>query len=273
MGLKTCNDATGGLPAADCQIREIANTAGLLEPNAPAAGSRSLSCSNRELTRTRAVQTKWQEEMVRVSVQSVATATPSIVALLRSRTQDAHSALEAQLGLLDQPASTEHFAHLLLRFFGFHLVWEKDLQAFPALAHELKGRSRLQHLRHDLKILGVTDADIDSVPLCGDAHRVAKDEASALGSFYVLEGSTLGGQVITKHLSGAGWLPAEGLSYFNPYGARTGVMWRSFKGWLDVQAEHHAANDIVAGARATFVVLQHWLSEGAAPHRRLVARL
>jgi heme oxygenase (biliverdin-IX-beta and delta-forming) len=199
-----------------------------------------------------------------VSVQSIATASPSIVALLRSRTQDAHSALEAQLGLIDQPASTEHYMHLLLRFLGFHLVWEGGLQAFPALACELKERSRIRHLRYDLKILGLTEAEIGCAPLCGDARRVTTNEARALGSFYVLEGSTLGGQLITRHLSGARlsgarWLPPEGLSYFNPYGSRTGEMWRSFKQWLEMQAEHHPANDIVAGARGTFAVLQRWL--------------
>ena len=195
-----------------------------------------------------------------MSVQSVAAAGPSIVALLRSRTQDAHSALEAQLGLLEQPASIDHYAHLLLRLLGFHLVWENDLQEFPTLARELQTRSRIRHLRDDLRTFGLTDAEISCVPLCGDAHRVTLDEARALGAFYVLEGSRLGGQLITKHLSGAAWLPAEGLSYFNPYGSRTGVMWRSFKRWLELQAEHHAANDIVSGARGTFVVLQKWLS-------------
>src|SRR5262249_53957998 len=125
-------------------------------------------------------------EMICVSVQSVARR-PSIVALLRSRTRDAHSALEAQLGLLDQPASTEYYARLLLRFLEFHLVWEQGLQAFPALARELKTRSRLQQLRHDLKALGLADAEISRVPLCSDAHRVTTDEARALGSFYVLE--------------------------------------------------------------------------------------
>src|SRR5690349_13043448 len=107
-----------------------------------------------------------------MSVQSVAAVTPSVVALLRSRTQDAHSALEARLGLMDQPASTEHYAHLLLRFLGFHLVWEGGLQAFPALARELKERSRIRHLRYDLKILGLTEAEISGAPLCGDARRV-----------------------------------------------------------------------------------------------------
>src|SRR5262249_47674375 len=97
--------------------------------------------------------------MVCMSVQPVAAVTPSVVALLRSRTQDAHSALEAQLGLIDQPASTEYYAHLLLRFLGFHLVWEGGLQAFPALACELKARSRIRHLRYDLKILGLTEAE------------------------------------------------------------------------------------------------------------------
>ena len=65
-----------------------------------------------------------------MSVQSVAAANPSIVALLRSRTQDAHSALEAQLG---------------------HLVWENDLQEFPTLACELKTRSRIRHLQASAK--------------------------------------------------------------------------------------------------------------------------
>jgi heme oxygenase len=195
-----------------------------------------------------------------VSVQSVEVPPTSIVALLRSRTQDAHSALEAQLGLLEQPASTEYYAHLLSRFLGFHLVWEQDIKTFSALDRELEMRSRIRQLRHDLKTLGLTEPEIGAVPLCGDAHRLTANEAHALGSFYVLEGSTLGGQVITKHLLSERWLPAEGLRYFNPYGSRTGEMWRSFRRWLEIQAQHHAANDIVAGARATFVVLQKWLA-------------
>jgi len=195
-----------------------------------------------------------------VSVESVEIAPTSIVSLLRSQTQDAHSALEAQLSLLEQQASTEYYAGLLSRFLGFHLVWEEDLKAFPALAGELEMRSRLGHLRHDLRTLGVTDAEISSVSLCSDAHGLTANEARALGSFYVLEGSTLGGQLITRHLSSAHWLPAEGLSYFNPYGSRTGEMWRSFRRWLEIQARHQDANDIVAGARATFVVLQKWLA-------------
>src|SRR5262245_41841091 len=53
----------------------------------------------------------------------------------------------------------------------------------------------------------------------------------------------LAGGSITRHLSSAPSFPAQGLSYFNPYGARTGEMWRSFKRWLEIQAEHHAVND------------------------------
>jgi heme oxygenase (biliverdin-IX-beta and delta-forming) len=124
----------------------------------------------------------------------------------------------------------------------------------------LEMRSRLRHLRHDLRTLGVSDAEISSVSLCSDAHSLTANEARALGSFYVLEGSTLGGQLIARHLSSAHWLPAEGLSYFSPYGSRTGEMWRSFRRWLEVQAQQHAADDIVAGARATFIVLQKWLA-------------
>lgn len=118
-----------------------------------------------------------------MSVQSVEIVPTSIVALLRSRTQDEHSALEAQLGLLEQPASAEYYAHLLSRFLGFHLVWGQDIKAFPALARELEMRSRLRHLSHDLKALGLTNSEISNVPLCGDAHSLTADEARALGSF------------------------------------------------------------------------------------------
>lgn len=53
---------------------------------------------------------------------------------------------------------------------------------------------------------------------------------SAFGSMYVIEGSTLGGQVITPllqtHLNLA---PGQGASYFHGYGDRTGAMWREFR--------------------------------------------
>src|SRR5882672_5147023 len=124
-----------------------------------------------------------QDGGVCVSVQSVAAANPSIVTLLRLRTQDAHSALEAQLGLLDRPASANYYAHLLLRFLGFHLVWENDLQEFPTLARELETRSRIRHPRSEFRTPRLTDAEIGRVPLCGDAHRFKVEEARALGSF------------------------------------------------------------------------------------------
>jgi heme oxygenase len=79
-----------------------------------------------------------------------------------------------------------------------------------------------------------------------------------LGSVYVMEGSTLGGQVIGKALRSATWVPEGGLRYFNPYGPRTGAMWRNFCVALDAVSAS-AAQEVICGARDSFALLRDWL--------------
>jgi heme oxygenase len=51
----------------------------------------------------------------------------------------------------------------------------------------------------------------------------------ALGRLYVLEGSTLGGAFIDRHLAGLPGLGGIRLHAFSPYGAETGAMWHAFR--------------------------------------------
>jgi heme oxygenase len=76
---------------------------------------------------------------------------------------------------------------------------------------------------------------------------------------YVVEGSTLGGQVIQRSIEAAG-LGLEGLSFLDPYGARTGERWRAFLRILDeatVTSSH--ADAALRGARAGFRHAELWL--------------
>ncbi|WP_374468882.1 biliverdin-producing heme oxygenase [Phenylobacterium sp.] len=178
--------------------------------------------------------------------------------MLRLQTSDAHRDLEDKLALLSRPSDRQRFLAVLERFHGFHAVWETAIRRRSRYAAFHAPRSRLPHLRRDLAALGRTTGEVSRLPLCREAERLVSDDAAALGSLYVLEGSTLGGQVIARELAGAGWLPSGGLTYFNPYGPRTGEMWRGFRAWLSAQdADDRAATE---GARRTFRLLQDWVA-------------
>lgn len=182
-----------------------------------------------------------------------------LAAHLREATSEAHGRLEQELDLLGRVRDRQRFAHVLERFLGFHLTWERAIRQQPSLRSFIEPRSRLPHLRRDLSALGRTNAEVARLPSCVAAEGLARDAAGAVGSLYVMEGSTLGGQVIGRALADAEWRPAGGLTYFEPYGDRTGAMWRAFGTWAEamVTPEHRPAAE--HGARRTFAVLQEWL--------------
>ena len=178
---------------------------------------------------------------------------------LRAETAAAHAELEAALDLVGRVSDRQRFLQVLERFLGFHLTWEHAIGQYPALRAFQEPRSRLPHLRRDLAALGRTNAEQAALPLCAPAAALVDSHAAAVGSIYVLEGSTLGGQVIGRALADAGWAPRGGLTYFTPYKARTGEMWRAFGAWSEANVAVHERDLAVAGANRTFAVLQNWL--------------
>ena len=50
-----------------------------------------------------------------------------------------------------------------------------------------------------------------------------------MGRLYVLEGSTLGGAFIDRHLATVPELSGLRLRAFSPYGPETGAMWQGFR--------------------------------------------
>ena len=188
---------------------------------------------------------------------------PPILDRLKQETREAHDRLETGLRLLDQPLSQERFIRVLERFWGFHCVWE------PAVARALNDdailapRLKLRALEADLASLGRLPEDIARLPRCFEAALLAplpRRPAAALGSLYVLEGSTLGGKIISRALKGAPWLPEGGLVYFDPYGSKTGQMWQDFWDYIAGHSTPAADAEMLAAARATFEGLHRWLT-------------
>ena len=117
-------------------------------------------------------------------------------------------------------------------------------------------RRRRAHLfAEDLRTLG---AEPDPAPL-PDLPPV-EDTDHALGRLYVLEGSTLGGTFISRHLATLPTLgPDVRLGAFSPYGAETGAMWHAFRRVTrDRVAAGGDAGRVVGAARATFTALAAW---------------
>ncbi len=182
-----------------------------------------------------------------------------LLAQLRAATAEAHQRLEDRLDLLRAPVSARRIAGAIEGFWGFHSVWEPAMDAQPVLAPLWSGRARRAAIRADLMALGRDAATIAALPRCEPAAALANTPWRALGALYVLEGSTLGGQVIARALAGQPWLPPGGLRTFNPYGAETGARWRAFRAGAEALAPAHTHAAVIDGALDAFALLADWL--------------
>ncbi|MBI1180092.1 MAG: biliverdin-producing heme oxygenase [Alphaproteobacteria bacterium] len=171
---------------------------------------------------------------------------------LRRATASSHAGLERALessGLLSGPPG----GALLERFYGFHAAWEPAMAAGLGDDALFEPRRRLALLEADLHDLGRTPAELARLPRCIAAAGLA---AAPHGSLYVLEGATLGGQVIRRRLHARG-TPCP--RYFNPYGAATGAMWSALKARLRGATTMEGRAAMTAAAVATFELLHDWL--------------
>ena len=179
---------------------------------------------------------------------------------LHGETRPQHKALEQHAfnqaltaGTLTAPTT----AHFLAKMYGFLVPYEAALQqhaaAFPP-AWEIPERRRARLILEDLE----RPAAAPGLPLC-PAMPPLRTRAQLLGAMYVVEGSTLGGQVITRQLAQAG-IPLR--AYFTGYGARTGPRWKTFCQLLTEAAPASPDQDeIVASACLTFKRLDQWITQ------------
>jgi heme oxygenase (biliverdin-IX-beta and delta-forming) len=183
---------------------------------------------------------------------------------LRIHTRSYHERIEQALDLPASVRSRDDFERLLARFYGFYLPHEARLRSYtPALdayGIELGRRLKAGKIREDLLSLGMSAEAISGLPQCVDLPNLCTP-ARALGSLYVLEGSTLGSQVIARALDKKVDLDVRsGMRFLSGYGASTATMWRSFVSALDaapLETEGVAAAH--EGAVQTFNCLERWM--------------
>lgn len=120
-----------------------------------------------------------------------------------------------------------------------------------------EGRQKLPFLLEDLRFLGEMP---EALPVAKNLPSLST-LTKILGSWYVLEGATLGGQLLSRHFARTLCLGAQGLAYFHCYGARTGAMWKSFQQTLISDVAPNKEDVVVRSAVETFTSLEAWLTE------------
>ncbi|MBP0494631.1 biliverdin-producing heme oxygenase [Pararoseomonas indoligenes] len=169
---------------------------------------------------------------------------------LRTETRPDHDRLENGLRLADPGLTPARYRDVLMRFHGFWAGWEPHVAAALGDNDFFAPRRRLHLLREDLRALGVVP---ERLPVCPPPPL--RGHGEAMGSLYVMEGSTLGGRVILKRLDEIG-LADGARSYFAGHGEATGPMWRAFLARLEAELD---AEGVLRGAKATFATLADWM--------------
>jgi heme oxygenase len=189
-----------------------------------------------------------------------------VLSRLRRETAGDHQVVEQTLDLLSPDLTRDRLVDVLTRLHGFWAAAEAGLDAWahahPADADRVgwSCRRRTALFAADLAALGGAP---DGAPELPDVPGTD----AALGRLYVLEGSSLGGVFIDRHLATLPQLAGAGrLSSFSPYGEQTGAMWHGFR---SVTRERVAAGGdadrVVGAARETFGALARWCAAPADP--------
>jgi heme oxygenase len=120
-------------------------------------------------------------------------------------TRPDHDAFEGTLGLLDTELELAYYKIVLTRFHGFWRGWQPYVAGLLDDETLLAPRRRLELLDADLRTLGLSKSDIEALPTCPPPRL--ENAAEALGSLYVMEGSTLGGRRILRNTPAASISP------------------------------------------------------------------
>lgn len=184
--------------------------------------------------------------------------------LLKQETKVNHQQLEKLLVRQMRSINTkEGYVELLQLFYSYFGALEEKINHF-ILPHQMEEEHSFQRrktirLAEDIKALGGIVNE-----KCGEKDLPEiRSDLEAFGALYVIEGSTLGGRVITKMMQRQ--LDTEsldGFAFFNGYGDDTDHRWSSFRELLNDQGKN--ADDkklVVQAADNTFAKFKSWIEK------------
>lgn len=199
-------------------------------------------------------------------MQSLSCQTPATVSLaaqLREQTAALHGELERRLGLPGSITSLAQYKACLRRFYRLYEPLEISLARFSDwtdIGLELPEQLQSARLAADLQRLGVSPSRLERAPeFC---LPYLPDFPHALGALYVMAGSTLGSQIILRHLTTIlGSEIAGADAFFSGHAEHTGTRWSMVRNSLDGYGAAEPGNipNVIEGAQETFRAIGIWM--------------
>lgn len=171
---------------------------------------------------------------------------------LREETREQHAGSErALMKKFRSIRNADDYTAILRQFHEIYQPVEAQIHALIPAA-EMQGveeRAKSPLLRDELQRLGapVPQGDEDGVQLLSFSE--------AVGALYVIEGSTLGGQVISSMLSKHYPELKTNYAFFNPYGEQTAEKWAQFRQQVTLIGNKVNSGEAIAGAKKVFNAL------------------
>ena len=182
-----------------------------------------------------------------------------IANLLRTETAEHHKDLESLMfvnEIMNKSLSIEEYKKLLTINYIIHQKLENKLANMldVDLAEQLdiKNRLKLTALEKDLNYWHIDSLTLPELNF--DLFVPEKNNAEVLGALYVLEGATLGGNVIKKHILANPNFAGhdDGLNYYGVYGEELGSKWKTFVSILNESVAEADYDRCVKSANETF---------------------
>lgn len=187
---------------------------------------------------------------------------PALLQDLRAGTATLHVALEKRLPFFSEQLDAAWYRRLIQAYYGFYQPLEAALQASGLIppGYDPAQRRKTPALAGDLQALGLDPASIDALPRCEQLPALSHPGA-CLGTLYVLEGATLGGQILRREMAQRLDLNEDnGGAFLDVYGAATGRRWKDFLDYLGRMPEDASARQqVVSAAQSTFACFERWL--------------
>lgn len=179
---------------------------------------------------------------------------------IKERTKEDHQSVEKVLITeLKSLSSLEEYGHLLERLYAFYKPLEDEIQLAidTTFISDISARKHTERLLQDIHAIHASfkpDTTFNPLSISSTSY--------ALGILYVIEGSTLGGQIIVKMLDKQLSVTSVGAhTYFDSYSEETQKMWTSFKdSMLKIEATINE-EEMIRGAKETFSALQSHLTQ------------
>lgn len=174
---------------------------------------------------------------------------------LKQNTAEYHDAAEKLFNsekIFNKTFTLEDYKKII--HINYLMLLHSEDKIFKSLSYRFSEKLQLNQRRK----LPLIQKDLKSLSL---QNRTAtytleiENEHEALGMLYVIEGSTLGGNVIARQLSKTEGFDDITFNFFGCYQENTGSMWKVFKDVLDSEVSKENYEEVLSGAKKIYTFL------------------